>query len=84
MIVIFLSLLASCHCNGQTNRMDICNQPIKRGNCLAYMPSWAFDKSVGRCVPFVYGGCGGNENRFRSIEECENACRPSVRSNFKK
>ncbi|VDO08909.1 unnamed protein product [Rodentolepis nana] len=59
--------------------LAVCNQPIKRGNCLAYFPSWAFDKSVGRCVPFVYGGCGGNGNRFRNIEECENACSPSVR-----
>ena len=28
----------------------------------------------GRCEEFVYGGCNGNENRFRSREECEYIC----------
>ena len=26
------------------------------------------------CEKFVYGGCGGNNNRFESKDQCENQC----------
>lgn len=40
--------------------------------CLAYMPSWYH--AGGECKDFVYGGCGGNANRFASKEKCEEFC----------
>src|SRR5690606_41018756 len=33
-----------------------------------------FSTEKGQCVPFVYGGCGGNENNFESLEDCEAVC----------
>ena len=36
---------------------------------------WAFDKNKGRCVAFLYGGCGGNGNRFGGLQDCEEACK---------
>lgn len=36
--------------------------------------AWFFAASENRCVPFVYGGCEGNANRFLSIEQCERQC----------
>ena len=41
-----------------------CNLLIQPGMCLAYFPSWAYDINKGICRGFVYGGCGGNANRF--------------------
>jgi len=36
----------------------------------------------GQCVPKVYGGCEGNDNRFFTLEECLSVCegRPTIQS----
>ena len=54
--------------------VDPCKLPIQRGMCLAYIPQWAMNAETGKCVPFIYGGCGGNANRFETREKCEMAC----------
>jgi hypothetical protein len=51
-----------------------CRLPAAPGNCLAYAPSYYHDARTGLCTPFVYGGCGGNDNRFATQEECQAAC----------
>ena len=35
---------------------------------------WAYNSAKGKCTRFFWGGCGGNENRFRSEEQCQEAC----------
>jgi hypothetical protein len=44
------------------------------GECLAAVPAYWHDSATGVCRPFTYGGCGGNENRFDSVEACQTAC----------
>lgn len=51
-----------------------CSLQPSSGNCEAYIPSWYNDPSTGICRPFIYGGCGGNENRYASLQECQKAC----------
>lgn len=49
-----------------------CGLPFEAGPCDAAIPVYA---SVGgACVPRVYGGCQGNDNRFTTLEECLVAC----------
>lgn len=38
------------------------------------MPRFYSDPATGICLPFTYGGCGGNDNKFLTQEECESAC----------
>ena len=33
-----------------------------------------FDNSEKRCMPFYYGGCEGNDNRFDTNEDCQRSC----------
>nr|XP_054928140.1 thrombin inhibitor hemalin-like [Dermacentor andersoni] len=54
-----------------------CYTPPESGNCRAYIPTWYFDPKFSKCRVFVYGGCGGNENQFRSEKECQSLCLPS-------
>ena len=35
---------------------------------------FTFNKEVGRCEQFVYGGCGASENVFLTMEECVAVC----------
>ncbi len=53
---------------------DACLQPVEVGPCEAAIPRWYFDAETGRCDDFRYGGCGGNDNNFPTLEECRDAC----------
>ena len=54
--------------------MDICSLPKVVGPCEAFIPRWYFDKSVGRCKRFIFGGCQGNQNNFKTPADCVEAC----------
>lgn len=45
------------------------------GPCRAVMPRWYFDLAKGKCVRFIYGGCGGNRNNFESEDYCMAVCK---------
>ena len=51
-----------------------CEQPIETGPCRAAIPRWAFNPETAACEPFVYGGCQGNLNNFKSEAACLLAC----------
>ncbi|XP_065813644.1 collagen alpha-6(VI) chain isoform X1 [Labrus bergylta] len=42
--------------------------------CEDYVQVWFFDKDIGACSPFWFGGCGGNANRFKTENECFLTC----------
>ncbi len=56
---------------------DICSLPPVNPTlmaCLAFMPKWTHDRRQGKCVQYVYGGCGGTKNLFNTEDECKAAC----------
>lgn len=67
-----------------------CLLPMKQGPCQAFVPSFFYNSQTNQCESFIYGGCQGNENRFRQKHECEQACvekilsPPSVDMKFNK
>ncbi len=61
-------------CTGACPRSDRCELPAETGECTAAFLRYHFDGDTGSCEPFVWGGCGGNENRFDTLDDCMHAC----------
>ncbi|XP_022255050.1 uncharacterized protein LOC106470708 [Limulus polyphemus] len=78
--VIFMKNQLFCICNN----LHICHQPKKVGFCRARKPRYYFNPEKGKCELFYYGGCGGNANRFTTLEECEHKCHGKYRMKYKK
>ncbi|XP_064098915.1 balbiani ring protein 3-like isoform X2 [Macrobrachium nipponense] len=49
------------------------------GSCYNDVTRIYYDAEASECRQFVYGGCQGNMNNFRSFEECEEFCRKTPR-----
>ncbi|MRC56820.1 hypothetical protein GH877_29475 [Bacillus thuringiensis] len=56
-------------------RPSYCYLPAVLGLCKDYMSSWFYNARTGLCTKFIYGGCGGNKNRFSSELRCKVTCR---------
>ena len=63
-------------------RPAVCDQEKRSGKCRAMRSMVYFNKALGKCRYFRYSGCGGNENRFRTIKECQRTCEGKFRYNI--
>ncbi|CAB0006626.1 unnamed protein product [Nesidiocoris tenuis] len=54
--------------------LKICLLPLKTGPCRADFPMYGYDVSQKKCVEFQYGGCRGNRNNFKTLEDCQQTC----------
>ncbi|KAI0211755.1 Kunitz-type serine protease inhibitor PPTI [Lamellibrachia satsuma] len=56
-------------------RPRFCYLPAVAGTCKAYMPRWYYNCATRACEKFIYGGCGGNRNRFDTELACRRRCK---------
>ncbi|XP_021558853.1 tissue factor pathway inhibitor [Neomonachus schauinslandi] len=53
---------------------SFCALKADNGPCRAMITQFFFNIHTQQCEEFMYGGCEGNQNRFGSLEECEEKC----------
>ncbi|XP_055944337.1 carboxypeptidase inhibitor SmCI-like [Argiope bruennichi] len=58
-----------------------CDKLPETGPCKAYVPRYYYDRFTDTCSLFIYGGCGGNKNNFKTEEECYQKCRVQCEEN---
>merc|ERR1712013_726792 len=56
------------------NSENDCASPKDTGVCRAAFQRWHYDVEANECKTFLYGGCGGNGNRYNTKKECERTC----------
>ncbi|CAI4227197.1 unnamed protein product [Auanema sp. JU1783] len=52
----------------------VCNLMHDSGGCNGTEERYFYSSTRRSCIPFTYGGCGGNLNNFLRIEECVHFC----------
>lgn len=67
---MFMILLFACLAKDR----EECGMPKDPGSCLAYDPVFFYNNLTKNCERFIYGGCGGNGNRFETVDECFMNC----------
>ncbi|KAK4325646.1 hypothetical protein Pmani_003739 [Petrolisthes manimaculis] len=61
-------------CQEECHNADICSQPVEAGMCSGGEARWYYNTETRKCEPFLYSGCGGNGNNFKSKYQCEARC----------
>ena len=58
------------------SKKAICNLEFDTGldSCDDQLRRWFFDSQSGTCSAFIYSGCAGNQNRFKTFEVCMGFC----------
>ena len=60
-------------------RPEFCDLLPEQGPCHGEWSRYYFDVEANECMPFIYGGCDGNENNFHLKKACETICqKPSA------
>ncbi|XP_041351580.1 kunitz-type serine protease inhibitor HCRG21-like [Gigantopelta aegis] len=54
--------------------LEVCSQSRDAGPCKALFRRFYWNAQSGKCEKFIFGGCLGNSNNFKTLEECSKLC----------
>ncbi|XP_077968332.1 kunitz-type serine protease inhibitor BmKTT-2-like [Styela clava] len=67
-----------CESCGFINIIDCsdfdCTDKKESGFCNGYFGRYYYDEKDKQCKDFIYGGCLGTKNRFKTKKDCEKCC----------
>ncbi|KAL1446949.1 hypothetical protein MTO96_044439, partial [Rhipicephalus appendiculatus] len=73
-----VSLVSTCFSCISTTlsalKPSACYLPTEKGLCFGYFPRYYYNTTTNACEEFIYGGCRGNANNFKTLERCESKC----------
>ena len=55
--------------------MADCTSEPEKGPCYGAYQHYYFDQHHKTCKRFIYGGCGGNSNNYRTKKDCSTNCK---------
>lgn len=64
------------HFTKQQTVLVICEEEKLTGQCQGKFPRYWYNAKKKVCERFIYTGCKGNRNQFRTKEECKRTCLP--------
>ncbi|XP_051033145.1 tissue factor pathway inhibitor 2 isoform X2 [Phodopus roborovskii] len=70
----FHSLELCEHTCGNIEIPSFCSSPRDEGLCAANVTRYYFNSRNKTCETFTYTGCGGNENNFYYLDDCDRVC----------
>ncbi|CCD72531.2 BPTI/Kunitz inhibitor domain-containing protein [Caenorhabditis elegans] len=76
--ILLLLGVTVIHLDGNELGGFVCRLPKNVGfACGVTTPhsAYYFDSEIRECIEFMFEGCGGNQNRFSSRQECINGCK---------
>uniref|UniRef100_A0A914UM15 BPTI/Kunitz inhibitor domain-containing protein n=1 Tax=Plectus sambesii TaxID=2011161 RepID=A0A914UM15_9BILA len=53
----------------------VCTEPLRVGDCTDSVQRYWFNAATRACEVFDYTGCQGNDNRFKSLLDCQTFCK---------
>nr|B5L5R1.1 RecName: Full=Blackelin-5; Flags: Precursor [Pseudechis porphyriacus]ACC77798.1 blackelin-5 precursor [Pseudechis porphyriacus] len=56
------------------DRPEFCELPADSGSCKGNFQAFYYHPVHRTCLEFIYGGCEGNANNFKTIDECKRTC----------
>ncbi len=72
-VILFFHRIASKSCLPLF--LADCSLPKAVGPCKGDFTRFHYNSATKNCEAFIYGGCDGNGNKFRTKAECETTCK---------
>lgn len=67
------------YCEFQKYGPMLCFEPKDEGECSAEVTRFYYNYEKKTCAAFQYTGCGGNNNNFVTLKDCNNICTKVIR-----
>lgn len=73
-LVALITIVSSFYGAWTLSPKGVCLLPVEEGPCRADIERYYYNTVTQKCELFSYGGCLGNNNNFKTYQECQKTC----------